>query len=30
MRPVIRLSRIVHLRRLTVRSGLPVESAPDF
>lgn len=30
VRPVIRLSRIVHLRRLSVRSGLPVEAATDF
>ncbi len=30
IRPVIRLSRLVHLRRLPVASGLPVETARDF
>jgi hypothetical protein len=30
VRPAIRLSRVIHLRRLSIRSGLPVESAHDF
>lgn len=30
IRPVIRLSRLVHLRRLPDRSGLPDDSTPDF
>lgn len=30
IRPVIRLSRLVHLRRLPDRSGLPDESLTDY